>query len=96
MHEEGECCVIPPRQQRTIFRADDEFYPGTCESDKICADDLASEAESCSEGYVCDESTTTAMKNFFPCREGYFCDFGTTPDPNLEAPRGQFSSLCKP
>ncbi|GMH75263.1 hypothetical protein TL16_g06701 [Triparma laevis f. inornata] len=94
LHAEGECCFIPGGQQRAIGMADDEFYPGTCESDKICVDDLAAEAESCSEGYVCDEMTTTAMKNDHVCREGYYCDFGTTPDPNLEAPRGQFSNLC--
>ena len=45
LHAEGECCFIQGGQQRAIGMADDEFYPGTCESDKICVDDLAAEAE---------------------------------------------------
>jgi hypothetical protein len=91
---DGNCCNIPSGVQRAIALADDQFYPGTCESDVICKDDLMGEAESCSQGYVCDEMTTTAGKNDYICREGYYCDFGTTPDPDLEAPRGQFAKMC--
>lgn len=52
------------------------------------------EAEACPEGYVCEEASNSEESVYFPCREGYVCDFGTTPDPDLEAPEGQFTQLC--
>lgn len=43
---------------------------------------------------MCGEASNSEESVYFPCREGYVCDFGTTPDPNLEAPEGQFTQLC--
>lgn len=43
---------------------------------------------------MCEESSNSEESVHFPCREGYVCDFGTTPDPDLEAPEGQFTQLC--
>jgi len=94
--EEGEslsCGQVPEGNQRAIQMGGDFFYPGTCEADKICEEDVASESEACPEGFVCDEMTTTDSKSYYVCREGYYCDFGTTPDPNLESSRGQVSDF---
>jgi len=71
----------------------DEWLPGTCEADIFCYNTDKSEAQSCPEGYVCDEKTSGLISQH-PCREGYVCDFGTTPDVSLEAPRGQYAQLC--
>lgn len=43
---------------------------------------------------MCEESSNSEESVHHPCREGYVCDFGTTPDPDLEAPEGQFTQLC--
>lgn len=43
---------------------------------------------------MCEEASNSEESVHFPCREGYVCDFGTTPDPDLEAPEGQFTQLC--
>uniref|UniRef100_A0A7S2LSA9 IPT/TIG domain-containing protein n=1 Tax=Leptocylindrus danicus TaxID=163516 RepID=A0A7S2LSA9_9STRA len=94
VHMEGECCSIAGSTQRAIFLANDQFYPGTCEADKICTDDLISEAKPCGDGFVCDEATSLEKSDKFSCREGYFCDVGTTPDIALNAPLGQFTALC--
>lgn len=94
LHEEGSCCFVEPGQQRAIPKAYDQYYPGTCEADIICAEKSTSEADPCDDGYVCDEYTAGYNGRKFPCREGYFCDFGTTPDPSLESPQGQFKNIC--
>jgi len=94
IHPNGTCCHIESKSQRAILHANDQFYPGTCEADKICLDYLRSEAKPCDDGYVCDESTTDRTSRYHPCREGYFCEFGTTPDASLESPQGQFANLC--
>ena len=93
-HKEGECCFVAGSQQRAIFLANDQFYPGTCEADKICTDNVISKAKPCGSGFVCDEATSLEMSDKFSCREGYICNFGTTPDTTLENPLGQFSVLC--
>ena len=64
------------------------------QADIICDASGSTEAEACPEGYVCEESSNSEESVHFPCREGYVCDFGTTPDPDLEAPEGQFTQLC--
>ena len=74
---EGECCSIAPGVSRAIYLADDQFYAGTCEADKICLEPTSSsEAKSCQDGFVCDEGGNIS----YECPKGYFCDFGTTPD----------------
>ncbi|CAM9426180.1 unnamed protein product, partial [Ectocarpus fasciculatus] len=83
-----------PEGQRLINLVSDTWYPGTCEADIICDVSGSSEAEACPEGYVCEESSNSEESVHHPCREGYVCDFGTTPDPDLEAPEGQFTQLC--
>ncbi|CAM9249368.1 unnamed protein product, partial [Phaeothamnion confervicola] len=84
----------PAGSQRALYMPDDTWYPGTCEADVICDEDGEAEAVPCPEGYVCDEMTTSESSTYYSCREGYVCDFGTTPDPNIEAPEGQFTKLC--
>lgn len=64
------------------------------QADIFCDVSGSTEAEACPEGYVCEESSNSEESVHFPCREGYVCDFGTTPDPDLEAPEGQFTQLC--
>lgn len=64
------------------------------QADIICDASGSTEAEACPEGYVCEEASNSEESVHFPCREGYVCDFGTTPDPDLEAPEGQFTQLC--
>jgi len=95
LHEEGECCFIPPHRERAIHLAYDQFYPGTCEADLICESDYAeAEAQPCPVGYVCDEETTALGSVQYPCSEGYSCSFGTTPDLSLEASSTQLLTLC--
>lgn len=79
---------------RYIERGEDQWYPGTCEADIICDTENQAQAEACSEGYVCDQTTNSTEASYFPCREGYACDFGTTPDRDLQAPQSQFTTLC--
>ena len=94
IHSKGECCFVEPGLQRAIALAQDQFYSGTCEADKICQSQMPPEAEPCDDGYVCDHATTSDLSKAYPCREGYYCISGTTPDPSLAAPQGQFSRLC--
>ena len=88
----------PLNVARTILLGEDQLYPGTCESDIICysavGSSIASQAVSCTEGYVCDEATNSSISLNFKCRAGYVCDSGTTPDPSLEATMGQFRRVC--
>ncbi len=84
------------RIQRRVLLGSDEWFPGSCESDIICSteDEVYTQADACSEGYVCDEATTGEKRVSSPCHEGYVCDSGTTPDALLDAPEGQFTKLC--
>ena len=84
----------PSGSQRGIYMGEMQWYPGTCEADVFCNVDKTVQAESCAEGYVCDERTTSETSIFYECHEGYVCDFGTTPDTSLEAPMGQYIALC--
>jgi hypothetical protein len=84
----------PYGEQRRVYNEDDIWYMGTCEADLICETQAATQSKACSEGYVCDERTTSERSTFFPCHSGYVCDSGTTPDPLLESPEGQFTKLC--
>jgi hypothetical protein len=90
----------PLGQSNRIVQGVDQFYPGTCEADIICYQATPARAAtqmiSCPEGYLCDETTTTASSGFYYCRAGYVSDFGSTPDPGLFAPAGQFKKLCDP
>lgn len=90
----------PTGISRHIVRGVDAFYPGTCEADIICffAIDNSStaDAQPCTEGYVCDEATTSTEDVYYPCRAGYVCGEGTTPDIDLRSPAGQFKRLCPP
>ena len=97
MHAEGECCNIEKYQQRAIFFADDQFYEGTCEADKICSEGRSAEpqAKECDDGFVCDEATTLENSLDHPCPAGFICGFATTPDTNLISPAGQLNLLCK-
>lgn len=79
---------------RYIERGSDQWYPGTCEADVVCDTDTEAQAEACSEGYVCDETTNSSEAGYYLCREGYACDFGATPDRDLHAPQSQFTHLC--
>lgn len=85
---------------RQIFMGEDQLYPGTCEADLICYSAVSlnavSEGRPCTEGYVCDERTSSSVSLNFLCRAGYVCDYGTTPDRALDAPMGQFHKLCPP
>ena len=91
---EGKC-MIEPFNERAIYMADDQFYPGTCEADHICLNGRGeSDASICQKGYICDEATPSNESNIFPCPIGYICDYGTTPDPSLDAPNSQFSHIC--
>lgn len=51
---------------RAIPLGTDVFYPGTCESDIICyfaVDNTSSaEAEPCTEGYICDQETSSDVE----------------------------------
>lgn len=94
MHERGECCEVKSFNTRAIFIGKDQFYPGTCEADIICTNDEATEAVPCQEGYVCGERTTSSKSKDLPCALGFICEFGTTPDESLEAPYGQYKTLC--
>lgn len=69
-------------------------YPGNCEADYICQVSIRSEAQSCSEGFVCANKTTSLTAQSSPCQGGYVCDFGTTPDIDLIAPLGKFKLMC--
>jgi len=84
----------PTGVQRQIFLGEDVFYTGTCEADTICYGAVLKsdtpQGTYCSEGYVCDQSTSSDTGTNFLCREGYVCDFGTTPDSDINAPMGQF------
>ncbi len=84
------------RIQRRVLLGSDEWFPGSCEADIICSteDEVYTQADACSEGYVCDEATTGEKRVSSPCHEGYVCDSGTTPDALLDAPEGQFTKLC--
>ena len=88
----------PAKVSRQIFMGEDQLYPGTCEADLICysavALDASSEGQYCTEGYICDERTTSTESLLYLCRAGYACDKGSTPDPSLEATMGQFRTLC--
>eukprot|EP00804_Cyclotella_cryptica_P031375 CCRYP_012196-RE/>CCRYP_012196-RE protein AED:0.02 eAED:0.02 QI:303/0.85/0.87/1/0.71/0.62/8/63/3730 len=97
VHEMGECCKIKRNEQRAIFLANDQFYEGTCEADRICSDGQsnAPEAKACDDGFVCDEATTLETSSHHPCTQGYVCGFATTPDTQLGTPRGQLASLCQ-
>ena len=97
VHAKGECCHIDKYRQRAIFFANDQFYEGTCEADRICSEGRSAspQAKACDDGYVCDEGTSLDTSMDHPCPAGYICDFATTPDTNLNAPNGQFTSLCK-
>ena len=97
VHPEGECCHIDKYQQRAIFFADDQFYEGTCEADRICSEGRSAspQAKACDDGHVCDEGTSLETSMDHPCTAGYICDFATTPDTTLYAPNGQFSRLCE-
>jgi hypothetical protein len=77
---------------RTINQ--DRWVIGTCEADIICNYVDKAQSQPCSEGYVCDEGTTSISQLDNKCLEGYVCDFGTTPDVNLEATQGQLAELC--
>ena len=72
----------------------DQWVIGTCEADILCNYVDKAQSQPCSEGYVCDEGTTSISQLDNKCPEGYVCDFGTTPDVNLEAPRGKLKELC--
>ena len=72
----------------------DQWIPGTCEADVFCYYKETSQAQPCSEGFVCDERTTALTASSFPCREGYVCDFGTTPDVDISASLSQYGQLC--
>eukprot|EP00940_MAST-03C_sp_MAST-3C-sp2_P001609 g1609.t1 len=72
----------------------DKWYPGECEADLICNEDGKSQAEACSEGYVCFERTTASSALSYLCPPGFVCDYGTTPDTDLESPSGMLSILC--
>ncbi len=86
----------PAGIQQRVWLGSDEWFPGNCEADIICSteDEVYTQADACSKGYVCDESTTGEKRVSSPCRKGYVCDSGATPDPLLEAPEGQFTKLC--
>ncbi len=94
LHQEGECCSIQPWSQRAIFLAADQFYPGTCEADLICSEEEPTEAMPCQDGFVCTEKSTSESSTSVKCSPGYVCPFGTTPDKSLDAPQGQFATLC--
>ena len=72
----------------------DRWVIGTCEADIICNYVNKAQSQPCSEGYVCDEGTTSISQLDNKCPEGYVCDFGTTPDVNLESPQGKYKELC--
>ncbi len=72
----------------------DQWYPGNCEADYICQVSIRSEASPCSEGFVCENKTTSLTAQRLPCDGGYVCDFGTTPDVDLIAPLGKYKQLC--
>jgi hypothetical protein len=84
----------PVGVQRPIFLGEDVFYTGTCETDSVCYTAVSlsntTQGTGCSEGYVCDQSTSSDRSVNFLCREGYVCDFGTTPDSDINSPMGQF------
>ncbi len=86
----------PEGIQRRVLLGSDEWFPGSCEADIICSteDEVYTQADACSAGYVCDEATTGEKRISSPCHEGYVCGSGTTPDALLEAPEGQFTKLC--
>lgn len=96
VHAKGDCCDVNKFVQRAIFLADDQFYEGTCEADRICAEGrlAAPEAKVCDDGYVCDEGTTLDASMDYPCPAGFVCDFATTPDTKLIAAASQLSRLC--
>ena len=97
VHANGECCIIKKYQQRAIFFAEDQFYEGTCEADRICAEgrSAAPQAKPCDDGYVCDEATSLESSLDHPCPAGYVCDLATTPDTSLISPTGQLNHLCE-
>ena len=74
--------------------AKDDWVIGTCEADIFCNNDGGSQAQPCSEGYVCDEGTSAITATDVHCPEGFVCDFGTTPDLSLEAREGKYKRLC--
>ena len=80
--------------QRKISLGEDVLYTGTCEVDTICYSAVlpsdVPQGVGCTEGYVCDQATSSDRSIDYLCREGYVCDFGTTPDTTLIAPLGQF------
>jgi len=88
----------PIGYSRSIPRGEDMLYPGTCEADLVCYSSVNlksnTEAQSCAEGFVCDERTSSDLASNFLCRSGYVCDFGTTPDPDLRSFMGQYKRLC--
>jgi hypothetical protein len=94
MHKKGNCCEVQSFNSRAIYIGRDQFYPGTCEADIICSSDDVTEAAPCQEGYVCGERTSSSKSNDLPCDLGFICEFGTTPDISLEAPYGQYKTLC--
>ena len=73
---------------------EDQWYPGTCEADIICNTLSRTEAQPCSEGFVCSELTSATKGTDTRCPAGYACDFGTTPDLDLQASSGQYKELC--
>jgi hypothetical protein len=88
----------PAGISRSIPRGVDVYYTGTCESDRICysavSKDKISEATPCTEGFICDQETSSYEEVYYPCRAGYVCDYGTTPDVDLRATNGQFKRIC--
>jgi hypothetical protein len=81
------------RGQRSINGSSDQFYPGTCEADLICADSV-SQATPCKEGFVCGEATGLNSSMVSLCMPGYFCPVGTTPDTALTSSNSQFLHIC--
>eukprot|EP00924_Labyrinthula_sp_SR-Ha-C_P015590 maker-scaffold_4-snap-gene-4.39-mRNA-1 protein AED:0.06 eAED:0.07 QI:0/0/0/1/0.5/0.33/3/0/2498 len=76
------------------LEGDEDWIPGSCEADIICASSQKTQARACPEGYACDSRTTSSSVYQNPCSAGYVCELGTTPDTSLFSPAGRLKQLC--